>query len=208
MQVKKTRFHPRGYCSQSQLAKENKKFVYSMLKKGGRAKEFEDAIQWLNDAGLIYKVERVKALSMPLKFYEDFGVFKLFLSDLGLLGALSEVKAKNILIDNNIFSEYKGAFTEQFVAQQLISNKEHPYYYSKDNSTLELDFVIQKDKVYPIEVKAGDNVRSKSLKTVVAANEEMQGWRFSMNGYIDQGWLVNIPLYLVEEFVKSKDEEE
>ena len=174
MQVKKTRFHPRGYCSQSQLAKENKKFVYSMLKKGGRAKEFEDAIQWLNDAGLIYKVERVKALSMPLKFYEDFGVFKLFLSDLGLLGALSEVKAKNILIDNN----------------------------------LELDFVIQKDKVYPIEVKAGDNVRSKSLKTVVDANEEMQGWRFSMNGYIDQGWFVNIPLYLVEEFVKSKDEEE
>ncbi|MBQ9219602.1 ATP-binding protein [Succinivibrio sp.] len=192
----------------SQLAKDNKKFVYSMLKKGGRAKEFEDAIQWLNDAGLIYKVERVKALSMPLKFYEDFGVFKLFLSDLGLLGALSEVKAKNILIDNNIFSEYKGAFTEQFVAQQLISNKEHPYYYSKDNSTLELDFVIQKDKVYPIEVKAGDNVRSKSLKTVVDANEEMQGWRFSMNGYIDQGWLVNIPLYLVEEFVKSKDEDD
>ena len=158
--------------------------------------------------GLIYKVERVKALSMPLNFYEDFGVFRLFLSDLGLLGALSEVKAKNTLIDNNIFSEYKGVFTEQFVAQQLISNKEHPYYYSKDYSTLELAFVIQKDKVYPIEVKAGDNVRSKSLKTVVAANEEMQGRRFSMNGYIDQGRLVNIPLYLREEYVKSKYEED
>ena len=191
----------------SQLAKENKKFIYSMLKKGARAKEFEDAIQWLHDAGLIYKVERVKSVSMPLKFYEDFGVFKLFLSDLGLLGALSDVNAKDILIDNKIFSEYKGAFTEQYVAQQLISNKEHPYYYSKDNSSLELDFVIQKDKVFPIEVKAEENVRSKSLKTVVDENKDMVGWRFSMNGYIDQGWLVNIPLYLIEEWVKSKSED-
>lgn len=190
----------------SQLAKENKKFIYGKLKKGARAKEFEDAIQWLLDAGLIYKVERIKSLSMPLKFYEDFGVFKLFLSDLGLLGALSEVNAKDILIDNKIFSEYKGAFTEQYVAQQLISNKEHPYYYSKENSSLELDFVIQKDNVFPIEVKAEENVRSKSLKTVVDEHKDMVGWRFSMNDYIDQGWLVNIPLYLVEEWVKSKSE--
>jgi len=190
----------------SQLAKENKKFIYGKLKKGARAKEFEDAIQWLLDAGLIYKVERIKSLSMPLKFYEDFGVFKLFLSDLGLLCALSEVNAKDILIDNKIFSEYKGAFTEQYVAQQLISNKEHPYYYSKENSSLELDFVIQKDNVFPIEVKAEENVRSKSLKTVVDEHKDMVGWRFSMNDYIDQGWLVNIPLYLVEEWVKSKSE--
>ena len=190
----------------SQLAKENKKFIYGKLKKGARAKEFEDAIQWLLDAGLIYKVERIKSLSMPLKFYEDFGVFKLFLSDLGLLGALSEVNAKDILIDNKIFSEYKGAFTEQYVAQQLISNKEHPYYYSKENSSLELDFVIQKDNVFPIEVKAEENVRSKSLKTVVDEHKDMVGWRFSMNDYIDHGWLVNIPLYLVEEWGKSKSE--
>ena len=126
---------------------------------------------------------------------------------MGLLGALSDVNAKDILIDNKIFSEYKGAFTEQYVAQQLISNKEHPYYYSKDNSSLELDFVIHKDKVFPIEVKAEENVRSKSLKTVVDENKDMVGWRFSMTGYIDQGWLVNIPLYLIEEWVKSKSED-
>ena len=189
----------------SQLAKENKKFIYNALKKGGRAKEFEDAIQWLEDAGLIFRVNRVKKVAAPLKFYEEFGAFKLFMLDLGLLGAMSDVQAKDILIENSIFSEYKGAFTEQYVAQQMISSGEQPYYYSKENSTLELDFLLQKSELYPIEVKAEENVRAKSLRQVVANNPGMTGWRFSMSGYVDQGWMVNIPLYFVEEWIASTE---
>jgi predicted AAA+ superfamily ATPase len=187
----------------SQLAKENKKFIYSVLKKGGRAKEFEDAIQWLEDAGLICRVNRVKKVAAPLKFYEDFGAFKLFMLDLGLLGAMSDVQAKDILIENSIFSEYKGAFTEQYAAQQMISTGEKLYYYSKENSTLEIDFLLQKSELYPIEVKAEENVRAKSLRQVVDYNPGMTGWRFSMSGYVDQEWMVNIPLYFVEEWVSS-----
>ena len=138
-----------------------------------------------------------------MKFYEDFGAFKLFMLDLGLLGAMSDVQAKDVLIENSIFSEYKGAFTEQYAAQQMISKGEKPYYYSKENSTLELDFLLQKSELYPIEVKAEENVKSKSLKQVVDHNEGMTGWRFSMSGYMEQGWMVNIPLYFVEEWVAS-----
>ena len=123
--------------------------------------------------------------------------------DLGLLGAMSDVQAKDILIENSIFSEYKGAFTEQYVAQQMISAGEKPYYYSKENSTLELDFLLQKSQLYPIEVKAEENVRAKSLRQVVEQNPGITGWRFSMSGYMEQGWMVNIPLYFVEEWISS-----
>ena len=133
----------------SQLAKENKKFIYGVVKKGARAKDFEDAIQWLVNAGLIHKVVRVNKVQRPLKFYEDMSAFKLFLSDLGLLGAMADVTAKEVLTGENYFEEYKGAFTEQFIAQELISLGEKLYYYSKENSTLELDFLVQKDAVYP-----------------------------------------------------------
>lgn len=187
----------------SQLARENKKFTYSAVKKGGRAKEFENAILWLMDAGLIYKVDRVKKLSKPLTFYKDQSAFKLFLSDLGLLGAMSEVSAADVLVRDQAFTEYKGAFTEQYVAQQLISEGLTPCYYAKENSTLELDFVIQKEKVYPIEVKASTNVKSKSLRTVVMEHSGMTGWRFSMSDYKDQGWLVNVPLYLVNQWIRE-----
>ena len=188
----------------SQLAKENKKFIYSVLKSGARAKEFEDAVQWLEDAGLIYRVNRVRKIGSPLKFYEDFGAFKLFMLDLGLLGAMSDVPAKDILVENRIFSEYKGAFSEQYIAQQMISLGENPYYYSKENSTREIDFLLQKDGLHPIEVKAEENLKAKSLRRVVDDNPGMTGWRFSMAGYAEQGWVTNVPLYFVEEWIKSR----
>lgn len=185
----------------SQLAKENKKFIWGALKKGARAKEFENAVQWLIDAGLVHKVPRVKKIELPVKFYEDFSVFKLFFNDVGLLGALSDVPAKEILVSTKLMTEYKGAFTEQYVAQQyfsaLSSNYILPlYYYSNENSTSEIDFVFQKENVFPVEVKAEENLRAKSLSTILKANTEITGIRFSMSDYREQERMVNVPLYL------------
>ncbi len=187
----------------AQLAKENKKFVYSAIKKGGRAKEFENAIQWLIDAGLVHKVMRVSKVCRPLKFYEDYNAFKLFILDLGLLGAMSQVSAKDVLASDNAFIEYKGAFTEQYVLQEIASMGMKAYYYSKDSSVLELDFVIQKDEVYPVEVKAEENLRSKSLRTIYEENNSLKPCRFSMSGYKEQAWMKNVPLYLAKEWLAS-----
>ena len=187
----------------SQLAKENKKFTYSALKKGGRAKEFEEAIQWLSNAGLAHKVNKVAKLAMPLKHYEEADAFKLYINDMGLLGAMADVPAKQILVDNHIFTEYKGSFTEQYIIQQALSCKVKPYYYTNDNSSVEIDMVIQTDDVHPVEIKAEENVKSKSLKSVIQKNPLLKGWRFSMQGYKDQDWMVNIPLYLAEEWFDS-----
>lgn len=186
----------------SQLAKENKKFVYGAIKKGGRAKEFENAIQWLINAGLVHKVNRVKKIEKPLKFYEDFDCFKLFVNDLGLLGAMSQASASEILIGNNAFSTYKGSFTEQYVAQQFFCSEnasgeeKNLFYYTNENSTMEIDFVIQKEKVYPVEVKAEENLKSKSLSTVLKNNSDLSGIRFSMANYKEQEKMVNVPLSL------------
>ena len=187
----------------SQLAKENKKFIYSAIKKGGRAKEFENAIQWLMDAGLVYKIPRVSKIEKPLKFYEDFDAFKLFIVDLGLLGAMVQASPKDVLVNNNAFTEYKGSFTEQYVLQELITFNKNVYYYSKENSSLEIDFIIQKDEIYPIEVKAEENLRSKSLKTVYDVNSSLKPCRFSMADYREQDWMTNVPLYLAWEWMKT-----
>ncbi len=187
----------------SQLAKENKKFVYGVIKKGARAKEFENAIQWLVDAGLIYKVIRVNKILRPLKFYEDITAFKIFFNDLGLLGAKVDITAKEVLTGMNYLSEYKGAFTEQFSAGELISADYCLYYHSKENSSLEIDFIVQKDEVYPIEVKAEENLKSKSLKSVYDENNLLKPCRFSMSNYREQEWLVNVPLYLAREWMES-----
>lgn len=144
---------------------------------------------------------RVKKFEKPLNFYEDFSAFKLFVSDLGLLGAKSEVSAKEILTGENYFSEYKGAFTEQFVAQELHSKDVSLYYYSKEQSPLEIDFILQKDEVYVIEVKAEENLKSKSLRTVYGENHKLKPCRFSMANYKEQDWMVNIPLYLMREWI-------
>ena len=187
----------------AQIAKENKKFIFSALKKGARAKEFEDAIQWLVNAGLVYKVNRVKKIDYPLKHYEDFDGFKLFVSDLGLLGAMNDTPASQVLIGDSIFTEYKGSFTEQYICQEILSAGCTPYYYSNDNSTMKIDFVIQKERIYPIEVKAEENLRSKSLRTVLDSNTSLFGWRFSMSGYREQDRMVNVPLYYAQEWMKS-----
>ena len=189
----------------SQLGRENKKFIYSTIKKGARAKDYEDAIQWLINAGLVYKVNRVNKILQRLKFYEDITSFKLFVNDLGLLGAMADVPAKFILLGTNVFTEYKGAFTEQYVAQQIIASGNKPFYYTNEKSTLEIDFIIQTDTIHPIEVKAEENLRSKSLKTIVDNHDGLTGWRFSMADYREQEWLVNVPLYAIEDWVEKSE---
>lgn len=183
----------------SQLARDNKKFIYGALRKGARANDFEIAIQWLVDSGLVHKVHRISKPVVPLKFYEDIASFKLFLLDCGLLGALSETPPEQILIGDNVFEEYKGAFTENYVLQQLKSlPRTFVYYYSNDNSTLEIDFVVQHEAhVIPIEVKAEENLRAKSLRQFVTDNPGLHGVRFSMSDYREQDWLTNVPLWAV-----------
>lgn len=183
----------------SQLAHDNKKFIYGALRKGARANDFEIAIQWLVDSGLVHKVHRISKPVVPLKFYEDMASFKLFLLDCGLLGALSETPPEQILIGDNVFEEYKGAFTENYVLQQLKSlPRTFVYYYSNDNSTLEIDFVVQHEAhVIPIEVKAEENLRAKSLRQFVTDNSGLHGVRFSMSDYREQDWLTNVPLWAV-----------
>lgn len=190
------------------LSKENKKFVYGAIKKGGRAKEFEKAIMWLQDAGLIHKVCRLDAIKAPTKFYEDEGAFKIFMLDLGLLGAMTDVKARDVLVNNGIFSEYKGAFTEQYVAEQYYQVKSDGlYYYSNENSTKEIDFVTEGEAIYPIEVKAEENLRSKSLSSELKNNVDLYAWRFSMSGYRKQERMTNIPLYLAAEWFRANCDE-
>lgn len=183
----------------SQLARDNKKFIYGALRKGARANDFEIAIQWLVDSGLVHKVHRISKPVVPLKFYEDMASFKLFLLDCGLLGALSQTPPEQILIGDNVFEEYKGAFTENYVLQQLKSlPRTFVYYYSNDNSTLEIDFVVQHEAhVIPIEVKAEENLRAKSLRQFVTDNAGLHGVRFSMSDYREQDWLTNVPLWAV-----------
>lgn len=182
-----------------QLAKENKKFFFGQIKKGARSSDFEIAIQWLMDSGLIYKVNRVNEPHMPLKAYINMNAYKLFILDIGLLGALSDLPAKTILEKDEIFVEFKGAFTEQYVLQQLICDTQYtPYYYGTDKSTFEQDFMIQmEDRIVPIEVKAEGNVYSQSLKAYCEKYHPKKAVRFSTLKYVDQGWMVNIPLYAI-----------
>lgn len=180
----------------SQLAKENKKFIYGAVRKGARAADFEMAIEWLIDAGLIYKVNRVTKPEIPLKFYEDLDAFKLFMLDIGLLGAMVEAPANAILIGDDIFKEYKGAFTELYVHNELKQQGKTLYYHSVANSTIEIDFILQSDdRIWPIEVKAEENVKSKSLRTFIQNNPGLTGVRISMKGRMPQDWLLNLPLY-------------
>lgn len=189
----------------SQLAKENKKFIYGAIRKGARAKDYEIAIEWLRKMGLVYRVSRVKSLEKPLKFYEDLDCFKLFMLDIGILGAMVDARPDEILIGDNVFSTYKGSFTELYVAGQFFSvcNDKKLYYYTNDDSTLELDFIIESNDVYPIEVKAEVNPRSKSLSTVLKKHEGMKGIRFSMMPYKEQERIVNVPLPLAGEYMRT-----
>ncbi len=183
-----------------QLAKENKKYIYGQVREGSRAKDFELAIQWLLDCGLIHKVQRIQKPDLPLKAYIDFDAFKLFLVDIGLLIAMTDLDAKVIIEGNKIFTEFKGSLTEQYILQQLISDVGViPYYYSTQNSKGEIDFLVQgKTSVIPIEVKAEENLKAKSLKAFCEKYQPSYAVRTSMSDYREQDWMTNIPLYAVK----------
>ena len=182
-----------------QLAKENKKFFFGQIKSGARMKDYEIAIEWLLDCGLIKKVYRVNKPAVPLKAYTDFSAFKLFLLDVGLLGALSELDAATILEGNDIFVEFKGALTEQYVLQELVSETAYtPYYYTSESGRYEMDFMVQKGRdIVPVEVKAETNLQAKSLKAYNAKFATAYAVRASMSDYRVDDWLTNIPLYAI-----------
>ncbi len=183
----------------TQLAKENKKFIYGLIREGARAREYEVAITWLMDCGLVYKVNRVKKPDFPLKAYQDFQAFKMFILDVGLLGAMSGLTAKMILHGNKMFEEFKGALTEQYVFQQLKADSDRDvFYWTAEAGTAELDFLVQKeDEIVPIEVKAEENLQAKSLRLFCEKYHPETAIRTSMSDYREQDWMINIPLYCI-----------
>jgi predicted AAA+ superfamily ATPase len=181
----------------AQLSKENRKFLYGVVREGARAREYELALQWLFDSGLIYRVSRITAPRLPLKSYEDKVSFKIYSLDIGLLCAMSGLDSVTIVNGNSIFTEFKGALTEQYVLQQLVL-KHQPYYWSKANAQQEVDFVLQLgEDIVPIEVKAEENLHAKSLRQFVSENESRVAYRVSMSNFREESWMTNLPLYAV-----------
>ena len=191
----------------SQLARENKKFIYGLVREGSRAREYETAIMWLSDCGLVHKVCRVNAAGIPLKAYEDLKAFKLFIVDVGLLGCMTGLHQRTLLDGDDLFVEFKGALTEQYVCQQLKTIEDLGiYYYTNDRGSCEIDFVIDTgEQIIPIEVKAETNLRAKSLKTYRERFEPELSVRTSMADYKKEDWLLNLPLYAIEQINKTKD---
>lgn len=185
----------------SQLAKENKKFVYGLVREGGRAKDYETAIMWLSDCGLIHKVSRVTKPGLPLKAYEDLKAFKLFILDVGLLGCMTGLGQRTLLDGNELFAEFKGALTEQYVMQQLAAIPDlNIYYYTNDRGSCEIDFLVDNgETVVPLEVKAEVNLRAKSLKTYREKFLPELALRVSMADYRTEERLLNLPLFAVGE---------
>lgn len=185
----------------SQLAKENKKFIYGLVREGGRAKEYETAIMWLSDCGLIHKVSRVNTAGIPLKAYEDLKAFKLFIVDVGLLGCMVGLHQRTFLDGNELFSEFKGALTEQYVCQQLKTIDDlNIYYYTNNRGSCEVDFVVDNGgSIIPVEVKAETNLKAKSLKTYRERFNPEISVRTSMTDYKQEDSLLNLPLYAIEQ---------
>jgi len=185
----------------SQLAKENKKFIYGLVREGGRAKDYEAAIMWLSDCGLVHKVSRVNIPNLPLKAYEDLKAFKLFIVDVGLLGCMTGLRQRTLLDGNDLFVEFKGALTEQYVLQQLKTiNNLNVYYYTNERGSCEIDFLIDNgETVVPVEVKAEVNLKAKSLRTYHDKYNPEVSIRTSMADYKEEEWLTNLPLYAIEE---------
>jgi predicted AAA+ superfamily ATPase len=183
----------------SQLSKENKKFIYGVVKEGGRAKEFELAIQWLLDCGLLHQVFRVSKPGMPLSAYQDLAAFKLYHNDVGLLAAMAKLPMKTILDGNAIFEEFKGALTENYVLQQLLLKDENDiYYWTNADSTNEVDFIVQNDnEIIPIEVKAGENLKAVSFKFFCDKYKPAKAIKTSLADYKEECWMTNLPLYAI-----------
>ena len=192
----------------SQLAKENKKFIYGLLREGARAKEYETAIMWLSDCGLVYKVGRVSRAGMPLKAYMDLKAFKLFMVDVGLLGCMTGLRQRTLLDGNDLFTEFKGALTEQYVCQQLKTIEDMGiYYYTNDRGSCEVDFVVDTgEQIVPVEVKAEVNLKAKSLKTYQEKFSPEVSVRTSMADFKKEAWLVNLPLYGIEQIAKLAED--
>ncbi|MDO4395862.1 MAG: ATP-binding protein [Clostridia bacterium] len=188
----------------TQLSKENKKFIYGLVREGARAKDYETAIMWLSDCGLVHKISRVNSGGMPLKAYEDLKAFKLFILDVGLLSCMAGLHQKILLDGNDLFVEFKGALTEQYVCQQLKTvDNLGIYYYTNDRGSCEVDFVVDTgEKIIPVEVKAELNLRAKSLKTYYEKFSPDLAVRTSMADYKKEDWLLNQPLYTIENFAK------
>lgn len=191
-------------CLPSQLAKENKKFIYGLIREGARAKDYETAIMWLSDCGLVHKVSRVNAAGIPLKAYENLRAFKLFLVDVGLLGCMAGLRQRTLLDGSDLFTEFKGALTEQYVCQQLKTLEDiDVYYYTNDRGSCEVDFVVDTgEKIIPVEVKAEVNLRAKSLKTYQERFSPETSVRTSMADYKKEEWLVNLPLYAIDQIAE------
>lgn len=185
----------------SQLAKENKKFIYVLVREGARAKDYETAIMWLSDCGLVHKVSRVNTAGIPLKGYEDLKAFKLFVVDVGLLGCMAGLRQRTLLDGNDLFVEFKGALTEQYVCQQLKTIEDlDVYYYTNDRGSCEVDFVVDTgEHIIPVEVKAEVNLRAKSLKTYQEKFSPEISIRTSMSDYKKEEWLINLPLYMIDQ---------
>ena len=181
----------------SQLAKENRKFIYGNLKKGARAREFELAIEWLTDAGIVHKVSRCNKPGLPLIAYSVLSDFKLFLLDVGLLAAMGNLDIQTLISEQSLFEEFKGALTEQYVLQQLKSVGERPiYYWSAEKAIAEIDFLIQyQNLIIPVEVKAAENLKAKSLKAYHQKFNPEISIRTSLSDYRKEDWLINVPLY-------------
>lgn len=183
----------------SQLSKENKKFIYGLVREGGRAKDYETAIMWLSDCGLVHKVSRINAPGLPLKAYEDLKAFKLFMVDVGLLGCMTGLHQRTLLDGNDLFTEFKGALTEQYVLQQLVTKSDLGiYYFTNDRGSCEVDFVVDTgEQIIPVEVKAEVNLMAKSLKTYREKYKPEISIRTSMSDYKEEDWLINLPLYAI-----------
>ncbi len=188
----------------SQLAKENKKFIYGLVREGARAKDYETAIMWLCDCGLVHKVSRVNAAGIPLRAYEDLKAFKLFVADVGLLGCMTGLRPRTLLDGNDLFVEFKGALTEQYVCQQFKTIEDLDiYYYTNDRGSCEVDFVVDTgERIVPVEVKAEVNLRAKSLKTYQEKYSPEVSVRASMADFRREEWLVNLPLYAIDQITK------
>jgi len=187
----------------TQLAKANTKFIYGVIKEGARAKDFEMAIQWLTDAGLLHKIYNISKPALPLAAYSELSAFKLFHNDVGLLGAMTNLSAKTIVEGDAVFTEFKGALTEQFVFQQLMPNEELSiHYFSFDNSKYEIDFIVQgeNDEIIPIEAKSGENLRARSFRLFCEKFQPKTAIRTSLSNYRKEEWMINVPLYVIGQF--------
>lgn len=182
----------------SQLSRENKKFVFGLVRQGARAREYEVALQWLFDAGILHQVSGLTKPGIPLSAYRDEKAFKVFVNDIGLLSAMSGLSAQTLLFGSDVFTEFKGALTEQYVFQQMVE-KHELYYWSKDNSRQEVDLLLQQDNaLLPVECKAESNLKAKSLNSFIDENAIQRAIKVSMKPYHESGEVVvNVPLYMV-----------